>query len=252
MVTFVRYRQPDQVGVPLGIPPRLESWDSKTSPSQIALGRYLDHVETLTRPRMLALSDAPLALRLFVGFDASVDVLSRGRDLDNYLFPIVRRLGASRFVSVWAAKGVAESVIEIERAVPAPVSSDDRWRFASAVTNASSQTAAWKDQVSQQIAAQTQEVVCEGGVELEICFRVSPKRNWSTLWKPAIDSLECVLGQDNPARPYHPRDDRIIQLGLHRMDDSGVGHDVHIGIWWRPATPRTRTPEAPTRTPRAM
>lgn len=232
---FERYAQPRGVGLTLEIPPRLESWDAKTSPSQILLGQYLDHIEALTRPKMVALRDAPLSLCLFVGLAPGVDALTGGRDLDNYLFPVLRRLGVSRFVSAWAAKSTGASFIEIDRAVPASLSWPPGWHFASAVTTAASQTTAWKDQVAEQIAAQTPQIAPDGGVEVEICFCASPRRNWSALWKPAIDALACVLGQDNAARPYHPHDDRIVQLGLHRMDDLEIGYGVRVGVWWRSA-----------------
>jgi hypothetical protein len=40
-----------------------------------------------------------------------------------------------------------------------------------------------------------------------------------------------VLGED-PLRPFHPRDDRIVRLGLHQHVTSGIGHYVIIDAWW--------------------
>ena len=33
-------------------------------------------------------------------------------------------------------------------------------------------------------------------------------------------------------RPFHPRDDRIVSLGLHHTIDTGIAHDVVIDAWW--------------------
>jgi len=40
-----------------------------------------------------------------------------------------------------------------------------------------------------------------------------------------------VLGED-PARPFHPHDDRIVSLALHHTIDTAIAHDVIIGAWW--------------------
>jgi hypothetical protein len=40
-----------------------------------------------------------------------------------------------------------------------------------------------------------------------------------------------VLGED-PTRPFHPHDDRIVSLGLHHAIDAGIAHDVIIDAWW--------------------
>jgi hypothetical protein len=37
---------------------------------------------------------------------------------------------------------------------------------------------------------------------------------------------------DDPARPFHPHDDRIVSLGLHHTIDTGIAHDVIIDTWW--------------------
>lgn len=85
---------------------------------------------------------------------------------------------------------------------------------------------------SEQIAIQSAPAP-EGPVEMEIGFRVGPARNWAQLWKPAIDALDPILGRTRPDRAYHPRDDRLVRLGLHRLVDSAAGWMVEIGVWWR-------------------
>lgn len=66
-------------------------------------------------------------------------------------------------------------------------------------------------------------------------MRVGPQRNWRNLWKSTLDAFEPVLGRTDPARAFHPRDDRITLLALHRSIDPGLGHAVELGFWWRVA-----------------
>jgi hypothetical protein len=63
-------------------------------------------------------------------------------------------------------------------------------------------------------------------------FTVARARNWSNLWKPAIDALGPMLGIPNPAKPFDPLDDRIVSLGLHRTVDDSVGWGVIVEAWW--------------------
>ena len=57
-----------------------------------------------------------------------------------------------------------------------------------------------------------------------------PGRNSANIWKPLIDACGPVLGE-NPERPFHPNDDRIINLGLHHNINTAIGHDVIITAW---------------------
>jgi hypothetical protein len=68
---------------------------------------------------------------------------------------------------------------------------------------------------------------------MELAFRVGPGREWTNLWKPAIDALGGILGLAG-TRPWHPRDDRITALSLHRTIDDALVHAVELGVWWRP------------------
>jgi hypothetical protein len=40
-----------------------------------------------------------------------------------------------------------------------------------------------------------------------------------------------VPGED-PIRPFHPHDDRIVSLALHHTINTGIAHDVIIDAWW--------------------
>jgi hypothetical protein len=37
---------------------------------------------------------------------------------------------------------------------------------------------------------------------------------------------------EDPTRPFHPHDDRIVSLGLHHTTGTGIAHDVIIDAWW--------------------
>ena len=70
-----------------------------------------------------------------------------------------------------------------------------------------------------------------GPAGLTIAPTTGPGRNWASLWKPLIDAFGPVLGED-PTRPFHPHDDRIVSLGLHHTTGTGIGHEVIINAWW--------------------
>src|SRR5215212_16573 len=175
-------------------------------PDQLRLSAYLDHAEAAIRDRMASTS-GPLALRLDVALPHGVELL-RHHDLDNYLFPLVTRLGAGQFVSVWGAKAVGDvSAIRVERARQA--SAIDEAGLYHALTTRSAETVAWKQELRDQLAGATE--LADGPLELQLAFRVGPGRNWANLWKPTIDSLDRILGSDG-GRPWNPRDGRITRL----------------------------------------
>lgn len=153
-----------------------------------------------------------------------------GADLDNYLLPVVRRLGHARFRSVWAAKRhVQRSEIVIGPAVSTDLP-DASWQFASVETSKPVDTKDWKQDVDSQIRAQVT-VKPAGPIQLQIGYVLSPNRNWTNLWKPTIDSLGSIVG-DGP-RPFHPQDDKIVRLGLHCAIARDGRHATAIGVWWR-------------------
>jgi hypothetical protein len=226
----VVFREPEGASLALSERPRLASWDAKTHPSQVALTRYLDSVESLIGARKLPPAD--LALRLTVGLARETSLTERGNDLDNFLYPLIHRLGAHRFLSVWGEKRIAEdSGVTVDEAEPGRLDDLREWKHASVRTSSSASTVAWKEEIALQLQDTRQ--LSSGPVELQISFRVSPQRNWSTLWKPAIDSLGTILGEDRIGRSFHPQDDRVVVLALHRVVDASVQYDVGIDFWWR-------------------
>ena len=242
------FRQPTSNAVPLDVQPRLESWEGRDHPSQTALQTYLDHVEdTVGRELVAVRGDA--AVSLDVGLPHDRPLTGGGGDLDNFLYPVVRRLGPSRFAAAWATKKHGRSSICAQSAVPASRDLPAGWRFAAVRTTKASESRAWKQEVAGQLPAVEPSL---GAVELQLCFRVAPQRNWATLWKPAIDALGTILGVERPENPFNPRDDRVTSLGLHRNVDDDLRHTVEIGIWWRsartkPLTCHSRAPASPAR-----
>lgn len=221
---FVR---PEGCGVALDVAPVVESWNAGDDPDQIRLTAYLDKVsQTLA----LAGSDQHLALELVVGLPASKSLTAGGGDLDNYLFPIARRLGAARFDAVFGEK--RHSGISTVGVQPATHSSSARPPDMSVRTTVSTATRAWKEAVRSGCATAAPREPLEGPIRLDIEFHVSPARNWANLWKPAIDSLGPLLGVPDAKRPFAPDDDRIVEVGLHRELEDALGWDVVLNVWW--------------------
>jgi len=100
-------------------------------------------------------------------------------------------------------------------------------------TSVSAQTAPWKQAIHPACADTVTRPLPPGPVSLRIQLGVSSRRNWTALWKPAIDALGPVLGMPNPAVPFRPDDDRIVDLELHRRLDDSLGHDVMVQVWWQ-------------------
>jgi hypothetical protein len=134
-------------------------------------------------------------------------------------------LRSSDLVSVWCSKRHAEtSQVVVARAqevaAPGPT-------FA-VRTSTSSQSRAYKEQVRAAVAHADE--IPAGGVQLQLAFLIGPVRNWLSLWKPTIDALDPLLGRTRPDRAWHPRDGRIVDLGLHVSIDPSLGHDVLVTI----------------------
>jgi hypothetical protein len=109
------------------------------------------------------------------------------------------------------------------------------WEFRAVRTTASTSGPAWKEAVASAVA-DASVVAGERGLDLQLSFVVASRRNWTMLWKPAIDALGPIFGLEHAAKPYSARDDRVVNLGLHRFVDDSIGNDAHLGIWWRPTT----------------
>jgi len=149
-------------------------------------------------------------------------------DVDNYAFPLAKRLLDPDLVSVWCTKRHgAESFVRVAaaREVPAPATD-----VLVVETSGSWDGRAARPQ--QQIYAALADVaeLPPGPVRLELSFVVGPQRVWPNLWKQTIDSLDPLLGRTYADKPWDPRDGRITELGLHVEVDPAIGHNVIIGI----------------------
>jgi hypothetical protein len=143
------FSHPSAMPLQLSQPPILESWDATGHPSQQRLRAYLDSVATLIGP---ALADGAtgLALALDVGLDERIALTRGGHDLDNYLFPLARRFGASRFDAVFARKRHAVvSTIAISPATPQGPGRSAVPPLLSVRTSVSAASAAWKEAIHQ-------------------------------------------------------------------------------------------------------
>jgi hypothetical protein len=209
----------------LDLAPQLESWNAAGDPEQLRLQPFLDHAESLItacRP------SGPWAFRLDVGRSVTRNLLD-GADVDNFVFPIVKRLNDSSLVSVWCTKQIGQH--SYVRAAPAHELRQSTAEVFIATPTASYDRSdgEYKSQVQRALAGVSQ--LPDGPVRLELSFRVGAGRKWWYLWKPTIDSLEPLLGRDpRETRAWHPRDGRITELGMHLTVDPAFRHDVMIGL----------------------
>ena len=232
------FTRPENDPQQLRVAPELASWDSKGHPDSIRLRAYLDDTAALVESSKV---QGPWALRLDVGRPLDRDLLDKA-DLDNYAYPLAKRLHDSDLVSVWCTKQHnARSYVRLEaaREVPQPPSG----------VLVVETTASWESrgggslaqkQLYAAIASAT--ALPAGPIRLELSFVVGPHRTWLNLWKQTIDSLDPLLGRTYPDRPRHPLDGRITELGLHVAVDSRAGNNVVIGIHASPGVLRVSPP----------
>jgi hypothetical protein len=218
------------------IEPQLESWNAKYDPAQIRLQKYLDEIQ-----RELGILP-PVETELFLHIDIDVrkeEHLLHHHDLDNYLYPVVHRLGAAHFKFVSATKGVGGvSRIVIGQAKPlAEIAEKENWhQFTHETGSGSVQKLSWRQQLRDAIKVDPSRQLQPGPVEVNLVWRCSSQRNWTSLWKPTIDAMGPILGEPFPNRPFYPNDDRIVSLALHLNIDDGIGWSLYVGMMWRLAT----------------
>ncbi len=219
--------------------PKLASWNANSDPEQIALQRYFDDIEQELDP-------LPQASGLILHMEIDVkerEHLLHHHDLDNYLYPVVQRLGAHRFRLVSAIKRMGGgSYLQIGQTKPAnPFPEKDGWiSFLHDTGGASVQKQEWKSGIRDALKTRQIHPLKPGAVELQLIWKCSSQRNWISLWKPTIDAMGPVLGEPDPHRPFHPNDGRIVSLALHLHTDNSIGWSVHIGIMWRSSSTSPR------------
>ena len=208
------------------VKPQLASGERAGHPSQVKLGRFLAHVDAIAGPVLAGVSGR-VAAELIVGFSDGVSLTARGHALGEYLFPVAQRLGPQRLAAICGRKICGLSSLAVGRAQPHSARAAAQF---SARMAGPCERAEWKQQLHDRLAAQAA-TIDPGPAGLTIALTTGPGRNWASLWKPVIDAFGPVLGED-PARPFHPRDDRLVSLGLHHTIDTGIAHDVIIDAWW--------------------
>jgi hypothetical protein len=102
--TFTPFSEPAGDAVVLTVRLGLESWERADHPEQRALREYLDHLAAAVGPHLQEHQRRDLAVSLHVGLPSGAPLIGAGADLDNFLYPVVRRLGPGRFASAWAVK----------------------------------------------------------------------------------------------------------------------------------------------------
>jgi hypothetical protein len=219
------YRRP--VGVMRhSVKPQLASGDRAAHPSQVKLARFLGHVDAIAGP-VLATVSGRIAAELIVGFTDGVALTDGGHNLDNYLFPVAQRLGPQRVAAIFGRKIHGPSSLAVG---PAQLDTGEVTPQFSTRMAGSYERREWKQKLHDRLAVQAA-VINPGPVALTIALTTGPDRNWVSLCKPLIDAFGSVLG-DDPARPSHPHDDRIVSLALHHTIDARIGRDVIIDAWW--------------------
>jgi hypothetical protein len=222
----VLYRRPLRP-VRLSMEPQLASWDRAGSPGQVRLGRFLSHAEATAAPMMAAV-DGSLSVELTVGLPGELSLTGGGRDLDNYLFPLAQRLGPARITAMFGRKVHGPSYLAVGPAEPDPGAVPPPF---SAQISGSYESKQWKSALRDRLVRTQVAVPGAGPVGMTIGITTGPGRNWANIWKPLIDAFGPVLGED-PERPFHPSDDRIVSLGLHHDVNTAIGHDVIVTAWW--------------------
>lgn len=234
----VFFTRPDGSAVTLRSTPRLANWNRSGGTGAERLTRALGYTEHLTDP-LLATCTGPVALRFDVGLPRAARLLDE-RDLDNYMLPLTAHLSgrtAQPVVSVWGCKRYAdETSLRIEEARPRRTGPGEGTVSMTLEVGAAGPRDAFKAGFRQQIHDLVAERLAggeplpEGPVTLELAFVVGPDRDWLDLWWSTIDGLGPLLGQSPHQLEFHPRDGRIVDLGLHRTVDPALGTDVVIAL----------------------
>jgi hypothetical protein len=178
----------------------------------------------------------------------SVDVekperLSHNYDVENYLTPIVGRLGSQHFVLVSGEKHVGGgSSLTVGQARPLYYPDDlPNWKHFSCLVTKSITTTAGKDSLRQSLidAGVTQLPLERKEIEVQIAWRCAPTIKWDNFWKPTGDTMGPILGPEatrdtSSKKRFTPHDDHIVALQFHHEVDETISNDIEVGIWWRP------------------
>ncbi len=228
------YQQQNSIVVVRDISPRLASWEHKQHRDQIRLRSYLDNLYSPVEKLLIGQKSLFLDLRIDVG---DKQKLIRQHDVENYLTPLfgTNWFDHQQFPLVSGSKHVGGGSILTIGTVSAVDSTmiDDSWCHLSVNAGKSPTQKSWKQRLNEAVEkSRPQMIASEHQVEFHMAWRCATRRNWVLLWKPTGDALSPILGYTGTNK-YNPYDDRITSLTLHRICDDSIGHDVHVGLWWK-------------------
>jgi hypothetical protein len=213
-----------------GVDPQIDSWDHNAHPNQVRLKAYLDVIKDRFAPVLTG--PGPFAIRLTVDLKRE-SRLYRGNDVDNYLIPLFKALDWRRFVHAQVEKCVGRgSRIEVGRAsLSGNAPGAHGW---SGRIDGNLKSEMGKRSIRLGLQSAVDAPLPAGPVAVEMAWRLASSRNWVELWKPTGDAMGPVVGASRyPRREFHPDDDRITKLTLHRCtDDTLERRMVDVGLWW--------------------
>jgi hypothetical protein len=143
------YRRPAGV-MRQSVKPQPASGERAAHPSQVKLGRFLAHVDAIAGP-VMATVHGRVAAELIVGFRDGIPLLDGGHDLDNYLFPVVQRLGPQRVAAIFGRKIHGPSSLSVGPARPDTAQASPQF---SARLAGSCDRRQWKQQLHDRLEAQ--------------------------------------------------------------------------------------------------
>lgn len=212
------------------IEPQLASWDHGEHPNQQRLIAYLQVVRENFAP--LLANGGEWALSMTVDLKRN-ERLYRGNDVENYITPLVNGLGWRHFVYADITKQVGGgSRISIGPALRRPAV--PTWSSWSRRVVGRLGTPEGKRSIREGLREAVDAPLPSGPIAVHLAWRLSAFRNWVGLWKPTGDTMGPVLGEPRfPEKEFHPSDDRITKLILHRIvDDTLDRSEVDVGLWW--------------------
>ena len=217
--------------------PLLESWERSTSKAQLRLGEYRDGLSVLAQP-VLAAPAPPFAFGFYAA--GRQDIAAGGCDLDNFLTPVVKALGGGEaFALVWATRGRADepSRLTLAHAGDVRVATDDAAEMTVRLSGSPTRPE-WKAKIAEAVGIHPSSGITDP-VSLAVRYRLSPLRNWVTLWKPTIDALGGILGEGRapvaskrrPNLVSHPRTRTGARPGLGYRSDLKVDCGPDAESW---------------------
>jgi hypothetical protein len=145
--------------------PKLASWDANDKPQSIAVNTYVDRIKQDLGP-------LPETSDLFLYIEIDVQIhkyLFCGHDLDNYIFPVIKRLNGHRFRLASAIKRVGDgSILRIGQAkfMSSSPDEDDWTSFCYNDGGISYEDEKWKRNIYEALNKKPANVLKPGSIDL--------------------------------------------------------------------------------------